>query len=133
MIDGFVFVLQMLVGFILVLFYYLVFFVFNVVFLFIMYVVWKIWGCGVKCMVIELFNVKYDFVKWLYDIVIVYEFFKLVDYVEYVGCSIEGYISNYVKKYKSYFYYIFLQVVMFLLMYVVVSVLLFGIGGVLVV
>lgn len=59
-------------------------------------------------MVIELFNVKYDFVKWLYDIVIVYEFFKLVDYVEYVGCSIEGYISNYVKKYKSYFYYIFL-------------------------
>lgn len=133
MVDGFAFMLQMLVGVTLISFYHEALLAFNMVLLLVFYFIYKLWGNRAKRTAIELSHAKYSTAKWLSDIAAAHEFFKSSRHVDYAGKTTEKHIDHYVEKHSCHFVYTFYQSVAFLLLYALASAALLGLGGWLVV
>jgi putative ABC transport system ATP-binding protein len=120
LVDGFALLLQLLVGF-------------NLVIVLGIYLIWRIWGDNAKLTAIQLSSAKYESAKWLSDLTAAHEFFKSSRHMDYAGRTTEALVDNYVTSHRQHFKYTFAQNIAFLALYALASAALLGLGGWLVV
>ncbi len=129
----FTLLLQMLVGIILVSFYHPWLFLFNIVFLLIVYGVWRIWGYRAMGTAIDVSQAKYRTARHIEDIAFSNSFYKSGAHMRFAIAKADALTHDYIKQRKHHFKHTFSQHVALLILYALASATLLGVGGVLVV
>jgi putative ABC transport system ATP-binding protein len=131
--SGFSLILQTVVGFIVVSLYHPAFLAFNLVFIFLIYVVLKIWGGRAIRASVRLSESKYDIAQWLEEMAMSNSFFKSEKYIMHAVKKTDDLTNKYILNRKRSFGYSFAQTVSLLIIYAIASSGLLGIGGYLVI
>jgi putative ABC transport system ATP-binding protein len=121
--------LQMLVGVVLVSLYHPWLFMFNMVFLLVLYGIWRIWGYRALKEAVHLSEAKYETARHLEDIARANSFFKSARHIGYAIDKIDRLTAQYIGYRKKLFRLVFAQHVALLLLYAFASAGLLGIGG----
>jgi len=131
--GGVALILQLIVGLIITSFYHPAFLAFNIILVFTLYAIWRIWGHKAAMSGIDVSNEKYTVAKWLEEIAQANVDFKSHDRIVYALSRSENVTADYIKKRKEYFSHSFKQVLCLLFIYALFSALLLGLGGILVI
>jgi putative ABC transport system ATP-binding protein len=126
-------VLQMLVGIVLVSFYHPWLLLFNMIFVFMIWTICRVWGVRAMGTAIGLSDAKYQTARHLEDVSQSNDFYKSATRSEHAINRTNRLTSHYLEQRKKHFKNTFTQQVAFLLLYAFASAALLGLGGVLVV
>lgn len=129
LIGGFTIVLQSTVGFIVTAFYHPFFLAFNLVFIFVLWLIWQFWARGAMASVVELSHRKYELAHWLESVGGSNGFYKSSRHLDYAMDITEARTAAYVHAHKRHFRYAFPQTVALLVLYAVASAGLLALGG----
>jgi putative ABC transport system ATP-binding protein len=129
LIGGFTIVLQSTVGFIVTAFYHPFFLAFNLLFLFILWLIWEFWSRGAMTSVVELSHRKYEMARWLEGVGASNGFYKSSRHLDYAMDETEARTAAYVDAHKKHFRYSFAQTTALLILYAVASAGLLALGG----
>lgn len=132
-IGMFTLVLQMIVGIVLVSFYHPWLFVFNVLFLLVVWLIWRVWGYRALGTAIDVSQAKYRTARHIEDVAFANSFYKSSAHAAYAIQKTDTLTERYIKQRKHHFKHTFAQHIALLALYAVASALLLGIGGVLVI
>jgi putative ABC transport system ATP-binding protein len=129
LLGGFTVILSMLVGFIVTSFYHPFFLVFNLVLIFLIYVVWQAWGPGAMRSSIVLSHEKYNAAHFLESVGASNGFYKSARHIDYAMDNAERVTANYVKAHAQHFSYQFPQIIALYVLYALASAGLLALGG----
>ena len=129
LIGGFTIFLQAGVGFVVTAFYHPFFLVFNLVVIFLTWVIWRVWSRGGMLSSIELSHEKYAAAHWLESVGASNGFYKSARHLDYAMDRSEEVAARYVAAHKRHFSYYFPQTVALLILYAVASSGLLALGG----
>ncbi len=121
--------LQTIVGVALTSFYHPVFLIFNIVVLFIAYLVYRVLDRGASRTAVDLSDAKYRAARWLESLSRANNFFKSRRAINYAIESTTDVREAYIVEHKRHFRYTFTQVVGFYLLYAITSAALLGVAG----
>jgi putative ABC transport system ATP-binding protein len=130
--HGFSVLLQMTVGLIVVSFYHPFLLIFNVIFLFTLYLIWGLWAPRATQASLRLSESKYDLVHWMEEIARANNYFKSEKTIQYGLDKIDEKTQIYLKSSKRFFRYTFSQSAAFLIVFCLANAALLGLGGALV-
>ena len=129
LIGAFSILLQAVIGFAVVSLYHPVFLAFNLALIFLIFLVWQIWGPGAIRSGIDLSHAKYETAKWLDHLGETNGFYKSDQHIDYALERSERLTSEYIKKKKLHFRRTFGQTISLLFLYALASASLLGLGG----
>ncbi len=125
-------ILQSLIGLILVAFYHWILLLFALLVLFATFFIWQLFAK--KCFIAKFATSKkkYDMASWFEDIARNHLLFKSNHAKEYAINKTENITKQYLQERKKYFYYLFFQVILTLILYTFATSALLIVGGYLV-
>jgi putative ABC transport system ATP-binding protein len=126
-------ILQMMVGLLLVSFYHLWFLLFNLAFVAIIYIIWRVWGYASIRSAINVSDAKYNTAQHLEDVALAHSFFKIKHHMIHAIDKSDMLTKVYIDDRKIHFRNTFSQQIAFLCLYAFASAGLLGIGGALVI
>lgn len=129
LIGGFTIVLQSTVGFIVTAFYHPIFLAFNLIFIFVLWLIWRIWSRSAMTTVVELSHRKYELAHWLESVGGSNGFYKSSRHLDYAMDETESRTAAYVNAHARHFRRAFPQSVALLVLYAVASSGLLALGG----
>ncbi len=129
LVGGFSMVLQALVGFTVVSLYHPVFLIFNLGFLLIIYLIWRIWGPRAVDTGIEISHAKYHMAEWLERLADNNGFFRSKRHLDFAMDITEKNTAEYIDAHRRHFRKTFAQNISLLILYAVASAALLGLGG----
>lgn len=133
LIGGVAVILQTLVGLILLAFYHPYFLVFDIVLIFLIWLTWYLfWKKAIKSAIYES-KAKYKVANWLEEMARVNFFFKTWAKKRYALKESDKNINNYLDSRKRHFRKVFIQACLLILIYAIMSALILGLGGYLVI
>lgn len=129
LLGGFTVILSMLVGFIVTSFYHPFFLAFNLVMIFLIYLVWQFWGPGAMRTSIELSHEKYNAAHFIETVGASNGFYKTERHISYALNKAEQMTARYVKSHAKHFSYTFPQIIALYFLYALASAGLLALGG----
>jgi putative ABC transport system ATP-binding protein len=129
LIGLFTIILQSVVGFIVTSFYHPFFLVFNLLFILLAWLIWRVWARGAMTSSVALCHAKYDTAHWLESVGASNGFYKSGRHIAYAIEKSEAMTVAYIDAYRRYFSYSFSQTVSFLVLYAFASAGLLALGG----
>lgn len=129
LVGGFSIFFQAVVGFIVTSFYHPVFLGFNLLFIFTVWLIWKLWARRAMESGIALSHRKYEAAHWLESVGASNGFYKSSRHLDYVMDMSENRTAAYVGAHAEHFRATFPQAVALLLLYAVASAALLALGG----
>jgi len=127
--NGFSLVLQAIIGFIVVSLYHLYFFLFAMVLVFLLLIVWKLWGWKAIQTGFLLSEAKYETADWLQTLSISLRDFKATGNIEYILGEFNDVINHHVDEQEKHFAYTYKQLLSFLFINALASAAFLGMGG----
>jgi len=128
----FAFFLQTLVGILVVSSYHNIFIIFNMCFIAIVILIWRIWGYDALFAAIKTSDAKYKTAKHLENIAREHDYFASHAHSQYATQKTDSLVNKYLKYREIYFGFTFKQQISFLTLYAVSSAGLLGLGGMIV-
>jgi putative ABC transport system ATP-binding protein len=132
MTEGFFIALQTIVGLVVVSFYHPFLFLYNLLFVGILFLIWQMWSKKAIRRAIALSDNKYALVQWLEEIARVSQTFKSGNAITHAMEQTDNQTAAYLRCKKAYFKATFSQNIAFLTLYCVANAGLLGLGGILV-
>lgn len=133
MVGGFSLVLQTFVGMILLAFYHPYFLAFDIILIFLLSMVWILYGKkSIDSAIVES-KAKYKVGAWLEQMANSNKFFKTNSRKEAAEKRTHDLIENYLNKRSYHFSFLFRQIIFLLGIYALMSALILGLGGFLVI
>ena len=132
-VGMFGFLLQMIVGIIVVSSYHPFLMIFNACFIIVLWLIWRIWAYDALAASVTMSEDKYRTAKHIEDIAIAHDYYMSHSHSEYGIAKTDRLIKRYLESRKSYFRPSFRQYIALLMMYAVASAGFLGIGGILVI
>ncbi len=129
LIGLFTILLQSAVGFVVTSFYHPFFLGFNLLFILIAWLIWRIWSRGAMTSAVAVSHAKYDTAHWLESVGASNGFYKSGRHISYAIDKSEAMTARYIKAYRRHFNYSFTQTVAYLVLYAVASAGLLAMGG----
>lgn len=129
LIGLFTIILQAAIGFVVTAFYHPFFLVFNLAFVFLLWLTWIVWARGAMRTSIELSHAKYKLAHWLESIGLSNGFYKSSRHLDYAMDRSEEQTAAYVAAHRHHFHYVFPQTVALLILYAIASAGLLALGG----
>lgn len=129
----FAFFLQTCVGIIVVSSYHPFLLLFNICFLFLVWVIWRIWGYDALVASINVSDAKYQTASHIETISRHYDYFSSHTHTEFAVAKTDKLVNQYLKYRQKYFKFSYSQQISFLVLYAFSSSGLLGIGGLLVI
>ena len=129
LIGLFTILLQSAVGFVVTSFYHPFFLGFNLLFILLAWLVWRLWSRGAMTTAVALSHAKYDTAHWLESVGASNGFFKSSRHISYAIDKSEAMTAHYIAAYRRHFGYSFTQTVAYLVLYAVASAGLLAMGG----
>jgi putative ABC transport system ATP-binding protein len=129
LIGLFTILLQSAVGFVVTSFYHPVFLGFNLIFILILWMIWRFWSRGAMTTRIELSHAKYDTARWLEAVGASNGFYKSSRHLEFAIDRSEAQTAAYIAAYRKHIQYSLSQTTAFLILYAVASAGLLALGG----
>lgn len=134
MITGFFsLLLQMVVGVIVVSLYHPWLLLFNLCFILLLWMIWRIWVTRAMRTAINVSEAKYETARHLEEVARANSFYKSATHRDYAIDQTDRLTASYIERRKEHFRHIFSQHISLLLLYALASAGLLGIGGLLVV
>jgi len=127
--NGFSLVLQAIIGFIVVSLYHLYFFLFAMVLVFLLLIVWKMWGWKAIQTGFLLSEAKYETADWLQTLSISLRDFKATGNIEYILEEFNEVVNHHVDEQEKHFAYTYKQLLSFLFINALASAAFLGMGG----
>lgn len=124
--------LQIIVGLLVLAFYHPYFLVFDFVLVFLIWMVWFLFGKRAIITAIKESTAKYEVAQWLEEIARENFFFKTAMRKHYAAIKTDNKIINYIETRKKHFRHLFSQHIFLMIIYAVMSALILGLGGFLV-
>ena len=125
-------ILQSIIGLILVAFYHWVLLLFALLVLFATFFIWQLFAKNCFIAKFATSKKKYDMASWFEDIARNHLLFKSDNAKEYALNKTENITKQYLQERKKYFYYLFFQVILTLILYTFATSALLIVGGYLV-
>lgn len=129
LIGAFAIFFQAVIGFTVVSLYHPVFLAFNLALIFLIILVWQIWGPSAIRTGIDLSRAKYEAAKWLDHLGDANSMYKADTHIDYALQRTEGLTASYIHEEKRHFRRTFAQTISLLFLYALASALLLGVGG----
>ena len=129
LVGGFTIVSQAIVGFVLVSLYHPYFLAFNLFVIFLLVLIWVIWGRRAMHSAVELSHSKHETAAWLENLGDSNGFYNAESLIEEALKQTENFTAHYMSKHIRHFRDHFSQSVAFLIIYAFSSALLLGLGG----
>lgn len=129
LIGLFTIVLQSGVGFIVTSFYHPFFLAFNLLFIFVVWLIWRVWSRGAMTTAVALSHKKYQTAHWLESVGASNGFYKSGRHIDYAIKNSESMTAGYIAAYQRHFRYSYSQTVAFLVLYALSSAGLLALGG----
>jgi len=129
LIGLFTILLQSGVGFVVTSFYHPIFLGFNLLFIALVWAVWRIWSRGAMTSRIALSHAKYDAAHWLESVGASNGFYKSSRHLDFAIGKSEEMTARYIGAYRRHVRYSLTQNVAFLILYAVASAGLLALGG----
>lgn len=129
LIGLFTILLQSAVGFVVTSFYHPFFLGFNLIFIFVTWLIWRIWSRGAMTTRVELSHAKYNTARWLESVGASNGFYKSSRHLDFAIERSEGETANYIRAYRRHVRYSLTQTTAFLILYAVASAGLLAMGG----
>ncbi|MDG1851465.1 MAG: ABC transporter transmembrane domain-containing protein [Gammaproteobacteria bacterium] len=127
--NGFSLILQAIIGFIVVSLYHLYFFLFAMVLVFLLLIVWKMWGWKAIQTGFLLSEAKYETADWLQTLSISLRDFKATGNIEYILEEFNDVVNHHVDEQEKHFAYTYKQLLSFLFINALASAAFLGMGG----
>lgn len=132
LVGGISLVLQTIVGMLLLAFYHPYFLAFDILLIVLLSLVWILYGQKALDTAIYESKAKYKMAAWLEQVGTLNKFFKSHSCKEHAQERSKKGINNYLQKRKEHFHYLFRQIIFLLVIYAILSALILGLGGFLV-
>ncbi|MCF8060550.1 MAG: ABC transporter ATP-binding protein/permease [Bacteriovoracaceae bacterium] len=132
MVGGFSLVLQTVVGMLLLAFYHPYFLAFDIVLIFLLTLVWILYGKQALESAIYESKAKYKVAAWLDQMANFNKMFKTKKGREAAKSQTDKYVNQYLIKRGNHFNYLFKQIIFLLAIYALLSAMILGLGGFLV-
>ena len=132
LIGGVAVVIQTIVGLLLLAFYHPYFLIFDAILVFFIWLVWIFYGRKALASAIDESTAKYNTASWLEELAKNNLFFKTSSRRIQAVSTTDGKILNYLNKRRKHFRFVLYQVIWLLIIYAIMSSLLLGLGGFLV-
>lgn len=129
LIGLFTILLQSAVGFVVTSFYHPFFLGFNLIFILVTWLIWRVWSRGAMTTRVELSHAKYNTARWLESVGASNGFYKSSRHLEFAIERSEGETANYIRAYRRHVRYSLTQTTAFLVLYAVASAGLLAMGG----
>lgn len=129
LIGLFTILLQSAVGFVVTSFYHPFFLGFNLIFILVTWLIWRIWSRGAMTSRVELSHAKYNTARWLESVGASNGFYKSSRHLEYAIDRSEAETAAYIKSFRRHVRYSLSQTTAFLILYAVASAGLLAMGG----
>jgi len=129
LVGGFSIFFQAMVGFIVTAFYHPIFLAFNLGFILVVWLIWKIWARRAMESGVALSHRKYEAAHWLESVGASNGFYKSSRHLDYAMDMSEERTAAYDAAYRAHFRATFPQAVALLLLYAVASATLLALGG----
>jgi ABC-type bacteriocin/lantibiotic exporter with double-glycine peptidase domain len=126
-------VLQIILGLLLLAFYHPYFLIFDVILVVLLSTVWILYGRKAMASSIEESDEKYRVAYWLEEVARENSFFKRSKYTNEVYAKTNEKVGEYIKARKKHFANLFKQIILLLIIYAILSALILGLGGFLVI
>jgi putative ABC transport system ATP-binding protein len=133
LMGGVTLVLQTIVGTLLVSFYHPLLMVFSATLIFLIYLVWRIWGPAAVRSSVALSHAKYNNAAWLHNMSAQLRKSDQAPNHEDLTIKSDQMIDKYLKTHIRHFHHNFSQVIAFAIIYAVANAALLGLGGYLVI
>ncbi len=132
-VGGMAILLQTVLGLILLAFYHPYFLIFDLLLLLMLWAVWALYGKKAIATAIAESKAKYTTAQWLEEIAGGAQFFQTLKRRKAAITISDQKIENYLDKRRKHFRHLFLQMILLLGIYALMSALILGLGGLLVV
>ncbi|CAM9855560.1 unnamed protein product [Chrysoparadoxa australica] len=132
MVGGFSLILQTMVGMLLLAFYHPYFLAFDLILVFLIFLVWALFGKKALDSAIVESKAKYKVASWLEQLASENKFFKNATRKKAAKAYTNSLVDNYLEKRAFHFRYLFRQIIFLLGIYAFLSALILGLGGFLV-
>ncbi len=129
LIGLFTILLQSAVGFVVTSFYHPFFLGFNLIFILVTWLIWRVWSRGAMTTRVELSHAKYNTARWLESVGASNGFYKSSRHLDFAIERSEGETANYIRAYRRHVRYSLAQTTAFLVLYAVASAGLLAMGG----
>ncbi|MFM9853889.1 MAG: ABC transporter transmembrane domain-containing protein [Sphingomonadaceae bacterium] len=129
LIGLFTIILQSVVGFAVTSFYHPFFLVFNLLFIALVWLIWRVGSRGAMTSAVALSHAKYDTAHWLESVGASNGFYKSSRHIDFAIAKSEAMTARYIEAYRRHFRYAFSQTVAFLMLYALSSASLLALGG----
>jgi len=129
LVGAFSILLQAVIGFIVVSLYHPFFLTFNVLFIFLLVMIWITWGRGAIRASLELSHAKYANAHWLEGLADNNSFFKERRHINFALERADQRIDDYLAAQRKHFSFSFAQTISLLALYALASSSLLGLGG----
>ncbi len=129
LIGLFTILLQSAVGFVVTSFYHPFFLGFNLLFILIAWLIWRLWSRGAMATAVTLSHAKYDTAHWLESVGASNGFYKSSRHLSYAIEKSEALTARYMGEYRRHLRYSYTQAVAYLVLYAVASAGLLALGG----
>ncbi len=129
LIGLFTILLQSAVGFVVTSFYHPVFLGFNLIFILVVWLIWRIWSRGAMTTRVELSHAKYETAHWLESVGASNGFYKSNRHLDFAIDRSEEKTAAYIAAYRRHVRYSMTQTTAFLVLYAVASAGLLALGG----
>ncbi len=132
LVDGISLVLQTLVGMLLLAFYHPYFLAFDILLVILLSLVWILYGQKALDTAIYESKAKYKMAAWLEQVADLNKFFKSESCKDHARKRSQKGIDFYLEKRQAHFHFLFRQIIFLLVIYALLSALILGLGGFLV-
>ncbi len=129
LIGLFTILLQSAVGFVVTSFYHPFFLGFNLIFILVTWLIWRVWSRGAMTSRIELSHAKYETAHWLESVGSSNGFYKSNRHLDFAIDRSEAKTAAYIAAYRRHVRYSLTQTTAFLVLYAVASAGLLAMGG----
>lgn len=133
LVDGVSIVLQSIVGLLLLAFYHPYFLVFDIILMIMLWLVWALFGRRAIYSAVKESKAKYQAASWFQEIARASKFFKQQGRKEAALERSETKVQHYIGERKKHFHAVFGQTIILLVVYALMSSLILGLGGFLVI
>ena len=129
----FAFFLQTCVGIIVVSSYHPFLLLYNICFMFLVWLIWRVWGYDALVASVNMSDAKYQTASHIETVARHHDYFASHAHTEFSVAKTDNLVMQYLKYRKKYFKLSFLQQISFLTLYAFSSAGLLGVGGLLVI
>ena len=129
LIGLFTILLQSAVGLVVTSLYHPIFLAFNLVFILLVWLVWRLWSRPAMSASVQLSHAKYDMAHWLESVGASNGFYKSGRHIDYAITQSDALTARYIAADRRFFGHSFTQNVLFLTLYAAASAGLLALGG----